>query len=106
MLNIRLKLNTTRVCQLNGSENLVYLIQLMNEILTVLQADYVNDYTLVIHFSNGEKRTFDFSSLFDRGHTAKVRKKRDYQINQPLFNLLRYLSDLRHIPLIIAEIVL
>ncbi|MGN0068015.1 MAG: DUF2442 domain-containing protein [Bacteroides sp.] len=44
----------------------------MNEILTVLQADYVNDYTLIIHFSNGEKRTFDFSSLFDRGHTAKV----------------------------------
>ena len=106
MLNIHLKLNTTRLCQLNGSENLVYLIQLMNKILTVLQADYMNDYTLIIHFSNGEKRTFDFSSLFDRGQAAKVRKKRDYQINQPLFNLLRYLSDLRHIPLIIAEIVL
>ena len=84
MLNIHLKLNTTRLCQLNGSEKLVYLIQLMNEILTVLQADYVNDYTLIIHFSNGEKRAFDFSSLFDRGICHKLKDEayfKNYRID-------------------------
>ena len=47
----------------------------MNDILIILQADYLNDYTLIIHFSNGEKRTFDFSSLFGRGICQKLKDR-------------------------------
>ena len=56
----------------------------MNEILTVLQADYANDYTLIIHFSNGEKRAFDFSSLFDKGVCNKLKDEayfKNYRID-------------------------
>ena len=57
---------------------------MMKDILTVLQADYVNDYTLIIHFSNGEKKVFDFSSLFDKGICHKLKDKvcfRNYRID-------------------------
>ena len=47
----------------------------MDEILTVLHADCVDDYTLIIHFSNGEKKMFDFSSLFDKGICHKLKDK-------------------------------
>ena len=55
--------------------NCPYLSEQMNEILTVLQAEYMNDYTLIIHFSNGEKKAFDFSSLLDKGICRKLRDK-------------------------------
>ena len=35
----------------------------------------MNDYTLIIHFSNGEKKAFDFSSLFDKGICHKLKDK-------------------------------
>lgn len=47
----------------------------MNEILTVKQAEYLDGYTLAILFSNGEKKSFDFSSLLDKGICGKLRDK-------------------------------
>lgn len=47
----------------------------MNDILTVRQAEYLDGYTLVIHFSNGEKKSFDFSTLFNKGICRKLRDK-------------------------------
>lgn len=44
-----------------------------NNVLLPLKSDYKNDYTLIIHFSNGKKRAFDFSSLFDRGICHKLK---------------------------------
>ena len=45
----------------------------MNEVLTIEQAEYSGGYTLVLLFSNGEKREFDFSSLLDKGVCRKMR---------------------------------
>ena len=47
----------------------------MNDILTVKQADYLNDYKLIIHFSNGETKSFDFSALFEKGICHKLKNK-------------------------------
>lgn len=48
-----------------------------NTILTVTKAEYMNDYILLIHFSTGEKKSFDFSPLLDRGMCRKL-KDMDY----------------------------
>lgn len=45
----------------------------MDRILTVTQAEYLNGYTLVILFSNGEKKMFDFSTLLDKGVCSKLK---------------------------------
>ena len=45
----------------------------MNEVLTIEQAEYSGGYTLVLLFSNGEKREFDFASLLDKGVCRKLR---------------------------------
>ena len=47
----------------------------MNEILTVKKAEYLCDYTLLIYFSNGEKKSFDFSSFLDKGICSKLKEK-------------------------------
>ncbi len=49
----------------------------MDKILTVTQAEYLDGYTLVILFNNGEKKTFDFSTLLDKGVCGKLKDK-DY----------------------------
>ena len=45
----------------------------MNEVLTIEQAEYSGGYTLVLLFSNEEKREFDFASLLDKGVCRKLR---------------------------------
>ena len=48
-----------------------------NEILTVRKAEYVQDYTLRILFSNGVEKLFDFSGELTRGICRKL-KNLDY----------------------------
>lgn len=50
---------------------------MMNPLLTVESAEYVQDYTLRIRFSNGETRCYDFSREYDRGICVKLKDK-DY----------------------------
>ena len=45
----------------------------MNEVLTIEQAEYSGGYTLVLLFSNGEKREIDFASLLNKGVCRKLR---------------------------------
>lgn len=47
----------------------------MSEIMTVEHAEYIGEYNLVLFFNNGEKRIFDFSSLFNKGICKKLRDK-------------------------------
>ncbi len=42
------------------------------KLLTVNKAEYVRDYILLINFSNGEERMFDFSTLFKKGICRKL----------------------------------
>lgn len=43
-----------------------------NVLLTVKSAEYMHDYVLLIYFSNGEKRMFDFSPLLTKGICHKL----------------------------------
>lgn len=43
-----------------------------NEILCVTKAEYVGGYTLLIAFSNGARRLFDFSKEFGKGICHKL----------------------------------
>ena len=45
----------------------------MEKILTVVQAKYMKDYELLIHFSNGEARYFDFSPFLTKGICQKLK---------------------------------
>ena len=47
----------------------------MNDILTVVDAKYVDGYTLMIHFNNGERKSFDFSQLLLKGICSKLKDK-------------------------------
>ena len=47
----------------------------MNEILTVVDAKYVDEYKLMILFNNGERKTFNFSSLLSKGICRKLSDK-------------------------------
>ncbi len=46
-------------------------------LLTVNNAEYVRDHILLIHFSNGESRFFDFTPLLTKGICRKL-KDLDY----------------------------
>ena len=43
-----------------------------DHILTVTKAEYVDASTLLLSFSNGEQRLFDFTPLFDKGICRKL----------------------------------
>ena len=43
-----------------------------NVILTVVNAEYVSDYILLIRFNNGEEKTFDFEPLLTKGICEKL----------------------------------
>ncbi len=45
----------------------------MSPILTISHAEQVGDYTLLLSFSNGETRRFDFSGEMQRGICHKLR---------------------------------
>ncbi len=43
------------------------------EVLCVIEAIYVHDYTLRLTFNNGDVRLFDFSTVFHRGILTKLK---------------------------------
>ena len=53
------------------------MILIMNEILTVIDAKYIDGYKLMILFNNGERKSFDFSPLLSKGICSKLTDK-DY----------------------------
>ncbi len=42
------------------------------EFLHVIAAEYISGYLLKLTFSNGDVRTFDFSSIYDKGIFTKL----------------------------------
>lgn len=43
-----------------------------NLFLSVVSAEYVKDYILLLHFNNGEKKLFDFSTVYNDGICRKL----------------------------------
>ncbi|MCR4558595.1 MAG: DUF2442 domain-containing protein [Bacteroidales bacterium] len=43
-----------------------------NQLLTITNAVYINGYTLLLTFNNGEKRLMDFSPLMQKGICKKL----------------------------------
>lgn len=44
-----------------------------DEILTIVNAEYIKDYILHISFNNGQSRYFDFSTIYERGILQKLK---------------------------------
>ncbi len=42
------------------------------DLLHIIRAEYLHDYTLKLSFSNGDVRVFDFSLVYDEGVLTKL----------------------------------